>query len=93
MIADARKACGDNGDKMREEFEAWAESHAYKTIKSKCGIYYRSASTSAAWRAWKASRAALVVELPDPAVAHSSVETLYTEDVCNALENSGVSYE
>ena len=40
--------------KMREEFEAWYENEPDRTTATKCAM----------WKAWQASRAALVVELP-----------------------------
>ena len=49
-------------DKMREEFEMWATSCEMCTYLD--GVEYRYQSTEWAWKAWQASRAALVVELP-----------------------------
>jgi hypothetical protein len=51
-------------NKSQKEFEVWAESKGYKLEKCKNQSYYRSASTSSAWQVWRASRDALVVELP-----------------------------
>lgn len=52
-------------DKMREEFEAWAVGQGLSMKKIITGVY-RTGNTSLAWKAWKESRAALVIELPDP---------------------------
>lgn len=49
-------------DKMREEFEAWAINCDLCTFA--VGDEYKYMTTEWAWRAWKASRAALCVELP-----------------------------
>lgn len=45
-------------DKMREEFEEWAVSCDMCTYLD--DIEYRHQSTEWAWRAWQASRAAMV---------------------------------
>ena len=50
-------------NKMRAEFEAWAVSEGY-ALGCMISGHYIHAATSAAWHAWQASRAALVVELP-----------------------------
>lgn len=64
-------------DKMREEFEAWYS-----------GFYgYGDAHKKDLWDTWKASRAALCVELPD----ESSVWRY--QDVCESLDDAGVSYK
>lgn len=82
-------------DKMREAFEAWAtrEFPHMSLYKKGDTEEYLYKTTQFAFAAWQASRAALKVELPPAAVAYSSVETLYTEDVCNMLEKAGISYE
>ena len=49
-------------EKMREAFELWAISCHMCTYLD--GVEYRHQSTAWAWKAWQASRAALVVELP-----------------------------
>ena len=49
-------------DKMREEFEAWAISCEMCTYLD--NAEYRHQSTEWAWRAWKASRSVLCVNLP-----------------------------
>jgi len=51
-------------DKMREEFEAWCHNNPLKVDKRISGEY-KYISTDLAWQAWQASRAALVVELPE----------------------------
>lgn len=50
-------------DKMREEFEGWATPCHMCTYFD--DVEYRHQSTEWAWRAWKASRAALCVELDE----------------------------
>ena len=49
-------------EKIRDEFELWAISCHMCTYLD--GVEYRHQSTEWAWKAWQASRAALVVELP-----------------------------
>lgn len=61
---------------MREEFEAWATSRCVSITKAPAAMMFFSgrrvpaggyimADTELAWEAWKASRAALRVELPE----------------------------
>lgn len=52
-------------EKMREDFEAWwvSRPHRKQPEKFQNGDYMAPAVLSA-WEAWQASRAALVVELP-----------------------------
>ena len=61
-------------EKMREEFDAW-------TIK------YGFDDGEHMWQAWQASRAALVVELPEKA-ALMSASSVYA-----ALDGAGVGYK
>lgn len=59
-------------DKMREQFEEWrlAKFCGGEERLKKCSnapdVYYYT-SEQEAWKAWQASRAALVIELPMPA--------------------------
>ncbi len=55
---------------MREEFEAWASSHfvdvgSGNPLKKGPNGHYGFYVVATAWKAWKASRAALRVELPE----------------------------
>lgn len=52
-------------DKMREEFEAWAAENgmAIHLARGESGLY-GSPVTQRYWGCWQASRAAVVVELP-----------------------------
>lgn len=61
---------------MREEFEAWATNRCVSIMKAPEAMMffggrrvpagcYIMADTELAWEAWKASRAALRVELPE----------------------------
>ena len=72
-------------DKMREEFETWAINCDLCTFA--VGDEYKYMTTEWAWRAWKASRAALVVDLPEKAALMSS------SSVYAALDNAGVGYK
>lgn len=67
-----------SNDKMREEFEAWAEPKGYNIAKE-AEIYY-SLSTDEVWDAWQASRAAMgaeVAELPEPEELAASFHEIY----------------
>ena len=61
-------------DKMREEFEAWYWDYHHKDCgKDYLGVVfsigsngmYQGIACEGAWQGWKASRAALCVELPE----------------------------
>ncbi|MGC6992761.1 hypothetical protein ACP0J1_29270 [Pseudomonas aeruginosa] len=49
---------------MREEFEAWATKHRMPIHRDGVVTDYAARCTDECWQAWKASRAALRVELP-----------------------------
>lgn len=77
-------------DKMREEFEMWATSCEMCTYLD--GVEYRYQSTEWAWKAWQASRAALVVELPCSIWCSPAYQEAIN-DVKEALDDAGVGYE
>lgn len=52
-------------EKMREEFEAWASKQRLPVKKDGVATTYAYKETDIAWQAWKASRAAVVVEFPE----------------------------
>ena len=81
-------------EKMREEFELWLSDSGQLSMREDDGEYSFQ-HTRFAWESWKASRAALVVELP------SDINGEYYADGWNAalmcvegiLEEAGVSYK
>ncbi|MGL6191378.1 MAG: hypothetical protein ACRC2L_14885 [Serratia nevei] len=58
-------------DKLREEFEQWFKFHSDEEEctnllqMNNAGTNYLHPHTDLAWIAWQASRASIVVELPD----------------------------
>jgi hypothetical protein len=50
---------------MREEFEAWGLANYFEVGHKSADGGYLGAATGIAWMAWQASRAAVVVELPN----------------------------
>ncbi|WP_122252638.1 hypothetical protein [Pseudomonas savastanoi] len=89
-----------SNDKMREEFEAWAngrygwEIHdqyrdeSERTLSTWNGERYDNRIVEGMWQAWQASREALVIELPEERAARG-----YGEQVADALGfNDGISY-
>jgi hypothetical protein len=67
-------------EKMREEFDAWIGRYGYS---------HYADSADLAWSAWQASRAALVVELPQPFEGDDF--TMYDgAELHEALEAAGV---
>ena len=81
-------------DKMREEFEAWAINCDLCTFA--VGDEYKYMTTEWAWRAWKASRATLCIELPDSWIAGElgdDANVISAVEIMESLEDAGVSYK
>lgn len=82
---------------MQKQFEQWAIRTKdafglpFFTMKNKQGKYFDHA-TEISWQAWQASRAAVVVKLPDWFVSGIDA-AVYRDDVIKALDDSGVDYE
>ena len=84
-------------DKMREEYEAWfCSTMPYKIAKESWFAVmddgdYIVTDVQAGWAGWKASRAALCVELPKP---EYSVSCSYNEESVKAsLDAAGIRYK
>ena len=75
-------------DKMREEFEAWAINCDLCTFA--VGDEYKCMTTEWAWRAWKASRAALCIQMPR---CCNEQQDSYRLNIIDSLDDAGVSYE
>lgn len=73
-------------DNMREEFEAWF----LKEKGDKVSESYQFLTKEIMYEGWKASRAALRVELPG---AWILAEHEYKRQVEESLDSAGVSYE
>ena len=89
-------------EKMREDFEEWFSEYSLPCEgdwfkRDSCGDY-DSPSTHDAWMGWKASRAAMVVELP-PEVICERTEFYYDgwNDAANqsrlALDEVGIKHK
>ena len=85
-------------DKMREEFEAWhikqCEADGMDLRELSCeldrnGDGYVYTGAQYAWRGWKASRAALLVELPE----NCKGMALTVSELHKQLDKAGVSYK
>ena len=85
-------------EKMREEFEAWhikqceADGMDLRDISSELdrnGDGYVYIGAQYAWRGWKASRAALCVELPE----NCKGMALTVSELHRELDRAGVSYK
>ncbi|MGL4754080.1 MAG: hypothetical protein ACRCXB_17055 [Aeromonadaceae bacterium] len=79
-------------DKMREEFDAWAEKQGYITERYADDDGYVFADTDECWNSWKASRAALCVELPDSWMEHNDAVCGLAE-LTEQLDKAGVTYK
>ena len=75
-------------DKMREEFEAWAISDLGHMV-ARSGDGYKCDYMNTAWLSWKASRAALRVELPE----NCKGMALTVSELHRELDKAGVSYK
>ena len=86
-------------DKMREEFEVWYEGHCapleadWFKRDSDYKDDYDYFPAQEAWDGWKASRAALCVNLPDSERSVDCGDVLYRSDVEQALDDAGVLYK
>ena len=91
-------------DKMREEFEAWFWNEFHKD--SDVELYwpsvfvttvngdYRGMACYAYWTVWKASRAALCVELPSQWFDDGlDCDLMEAHQVGKALDEAGVQYK
>lgn len=80
-----------SNDKMREEFEAAVALEAKEPVLavylSRRDDTYSTSTLHFAWWAWKASREALVIELPDEDGMQGH---LWAPDVVAAMEAAGV---
>ena len=71
---------------MREEFEAWLlEVHGLTSEWSEERNCFQDYPAHLAYKAWRASRAALVVELPEEQPGYM----YYAPDVVDAIEAAG----
>ena len=78
-------------DKMREEFEAWAVN--YNLARSDWGNY-SDRHVNNMWKSWKASRAALCVELPRQWFDDGlDCDLMEAHQVGKALDEAGVQYK
>lgn len=76
-----------SNDKVREQFEAWALSCNQMIDKANGGYLVRW--VDCLWVAWRASREALVIDLPD--AWHQDRQRLMDADeVSEAVEAAGV---
>lgn len=73
-------------EQMRKEFEEWAISENFDVSHS--DHRYGNLDTYLAWQTWQASRAAIVVVMPE-----SHNDWLDKQIVEYALEQAGVSYK
>ena len=83
-------------DKMREEFETWFCSTIPYPIARESWFAimddgdYIITDVQAAWAGWKASRAALCVDLPQP---DDDSQDAYVRRLEFSLDEAGVSYK
>ncbi len=76
---------------MQSQFEEWLNGE-FDTVQVNGLPVYASFVVQRMWDAWQASRAALVVKLPDWFVSGIDA-AVYRDDVIKALSDAGVDYE
>ena len=77
-------------DKMREEFEDWWRSEGHSGFAINSSGNYIFSHTKTAWISWKASRAALCVELPR---CWNDDQRDYRDELVDSMDQAGVSYK
>lgn len=85
-------------DKMREEFHEWCRSIGFTLKMNAWGNDYAIGYGLEQWQAWQASRAALVVELPELKSFNASDEPDFAyevaiDDIKCVLDDAGVGYK
>ena len=86
-------------DKMREEYEAWfCSTMPYKIAKESWFAVmddgsYIITDVQAGWAGWKASRAALCVELPKQYSTDSIGSAYCVDAVIDSLYSAGIRYK
>lgn len=81
---------------MREEFEAWVRTQVPEPSLATVLAYsagndlYLNPHIQGRYEGWKASRAALRVELPEPYAFHQEVQTVFRDRVKEALQQAGI---
>jgi hypothetical protein len=80
-------------NKSQKEFEAWVnQSVVFKNPEWLPEVkQYNYTSTQVMWEAWQASRAALVVELPD--VCDLYPRKMLESELIKKIEKAGVKYK
>ena len=73
---------------MQRQFEEWASSEGLPTTYLDKHKFYESHVTDVAWQAWQASRAVIVVKLPE---THN--DWLDKQVVQYAIEAEGLKHE
>ena len=79
-------------EKMRDDFHEWCSSIGFTLKMNAWGNDYAIGYGWEQWQAWQASRAALVVELPDS----TGCGPAYHEAICDvtcSLDDAGVGYK
>lgn len=85
-------------EKMREEFETWWSSTGHSGFVTNSAGNYVFSHTQTAWISWKASRAALCVELPDGSSCGFEGDSFHAYmcgvDSCKAIiDEAGVNHK
>ena len=74
------------------EFEDYASARGLSLLIPPSPAEYSDRVTFEAWKAWQASREALVVDLPDWFVTHNE-PAMFMGEVHNALDAAGIKWK
>ncbi|KWT12048.1 hypothetical protein CFBP3846_03660 [Pseudomonas syringae pv. avii] len=80
-----------SNEKIREEFEVWAESALGLSIRRNPAGGYQSFGVYSAWEAWQAYREEPAIELPKD-IKSMAGPLMYADDVRESVAAAGISW-
>lgn len=72
----------------REQFEEWAKENGMSLVYGDCDYVY--SPTVWAWKAWRASRSAIEIELPAVEIGYEMMEYYEPQQVIEAIKQAGL---
>lgn len=79
-----------NTERSRDEFEIWAEENLGLRNRRMSNNEYQSFGMYCAWESWQASRAALVIELPQADTNIDYHGYISRQEAAEAIESLGL---
>lgn len=78
-------------DKLRADFEKWWQDENYDNQLSNIQGVMFNRIKNGMFAAWQASRASIVVELPEPSAVINRCDLVFRDDVIGSLRSIGLS--